>query len=1109
MQRRPNQFRIKQLISGSFIAIFFAFALLIFLVLQFIARPILLKENDKIIQQFGEKIVLHVKDKIHTTETIATSMASLGEILDFNEEVFRLALPALMNSKDDFTDIVAGGGIWPEPFAFDPLKERNSLFWGRQKDGTLKYFNDYNEMDSRGYHNEAWYVPGKFVKKGSCFWSKAYIDPYSLQPMVTCTAPMWRNRKFIGVATVDLKLDGLARFFQAQKLYNEGEGYTFALDRDNMLLSLPMGENSEELLPHEDQVGDLKSLDDLVNEHHELKKLSLQLNKINHELTRVVGSFKGMLNEIAAQIASESYQITQDEATLIASILITNQGHATTVGTRSTSRTSIWARSFEMDDPLAFNKPAKVCIFLIPNTFWRIVTSVPRSQSSLIVNNISKILFISLIVFMAIPLLALFGFLNRLFLKPLASLTAQLRHLKGATYSDVLKLNYNGKNELGELVSGLNQRADKLREVILELENSEANYRAIFNSVNEAIFIHDLEKGSIIDVNDSMLEMYKMTKEETLQSNAGALSSGVFPYTQEEAMKRLDRAKGGEDQIFEWQARDNEGQNFWIEVSLKRSEFSKVNRILSVVRNISARKKTDLRFKRLRYYLNNIINSMPSIIAGVNLKGEVSIWNKRAEEASGINQSNALNVPVEQLLPFLKPEHDNINYALNNGIPFLGHRLIHLKDDQERHFDLAVFPLSSTTDKGAVIRIDDVTEIVKKDQQLVQAQKMETVGVLAGGLAHDFNNILGGMTGSLSMLDLTLNKTPYEKEQAIRKYMGFIGASTERAKNMVTRLLTLSRKQEFTEKPVDLNKAIRNVLNICKDSFDKSVRLDPQYYKSQAVSLVDPTQIEQALLNIFVNAEHAMTHMRPKNQKWGGKLIIRIRKHIIEADFKHRHPEAKHDKYWQIIISDTGIGMPLEILTHIFNPFFTTKEHKKGSGLGLSMVYNIISQHSGFIDARSKEDVGTSFDIFLPIIDKEANEIDSSEIKLVIKKMKGTVLIVDDEDIIRTIGKEMLENFGLEVIIAHNGKDALKKLQKHLMTIDLIILDMVMPIMSGKEAFREIKKIAPHIDVIMSSGFKADLRVQAILDKGAAGFIQKPYTIKDLYKVCSAIFHNN
>lgn len=295
------------------------------------------------------------------------------------------------------------------------------------------------------------------------------------------------------------------------------------------------------------------------------------------------------------------------------------------------------------------------------------------------------------------------------------------------------------------------------------------------------------------------------------------------------------------------------------------------------------------------------------------------------------------------------------------------------KDDSWRYIDdHGVSILNAAGEERMLGIMRDITETRKKDSQLVQAQKMETIGILAGGLAHDFNNVLGGIKGGVSLINLLLSRENLNNSEKITKFINTVENNVDRAADMVKQLLTISRRYDLEMAPVDLNQSIANVVKICRNSFPKSVEIETRLPDSSSMVYGDPTGIEQVLLNICVNASHAMTIMREEGERDGGKLYISLEKVEPKSAYHKNHPEiSSGQRFHRITIHDTGVGMDDETRRHIFDPFFTKKSKDEGTGLGLSMVYSIVKKHGGLIDVVSESGNGTTFSLHFPAFKRE------------------------------------------------------------------------------------------------------------------------------------------
>ncbi|MCP4215391.1 MAG: response regulator, partial [bacterium] len=324
-----------------------------------------------------------------------------------------------------------------------------------------------------------------------------------------------------------------------------------------------------------------------------------------------------------------------------------------------------------------------------------------------------------------------------------------------------------------------------------------------------------------------------------------------------------------------------------------------------------------------------------------------------------------------------------------------------------------------------------------------------------------------------------------------------IEESSHRAVEIVKQLLTLSRKKELIFTPVDLNKSIRNVMKICTNTFDKRIRLEPTYTDEPAIVFADPGQLGQVLLNLCVNAAHAMTIMKKDEKTWGGALRVTLESMVADEAFCENHPGAEQGHYWILSISDDGIGMSRKTITEIFAPFFTTKGNDQGTGLGLSMVFNIIKQHKGIIRVYSEIGKGSKFSVYLPVLtEDEIDEKQTGEEEDF--SGEGLILVVDDEPIMRKIASKILENSGYSVITACDGREAVNIFAERRQEIVMVLLDMLMPVKCGKDAFFEMKKIQPDVKALLASGFRRDERVEEALKAGVKAFIEKPYTFRQL-----------
>jgi len=393
--------------------------------------------------------------------------------------------------------------------------------------------------------------------------------------------------------------------------------------------------------------------------------------------------------------------------------------------------------------------------------------------------------------------------------------------------------------------------------------------------------------------------------------------------------------------------------------------------------------------------------------------------------------------------------------------------------------------------------IRDVTEKLKTEESLRQMQKMETIGTLVAGLAHDFNNILAGITGPLSMISYGMEKQGSIDDDDFRMYLDTMKESSRRAIDLVQQLVNLSRKDSIRLGKIDLRKAFDHVIRICSSTFDKNIEIVSLIPDHPLMIMGDTTQIEQMLLNLCINGSHAMTIMRREGERPGGRLLLEVKKIFADEHFTALHPEAKESSYWMLSVSDTGVGMDSDTMSKLFIPFFTTKDRGAGTGLGLAMVYNIVKHHRGFINVYSEPGVGTTFNVFLPLSEVQEQPAVAPAGPRILSGNE-LILVADDEESIRFTTRMMLEECGYKVLTAVNGADAVKIYAEHAAQIKLVILDLLMPGMSGDKAAMELKKINPEVKIILSSGMIHDERASRLVSDSKFVFMQKPYTFEAL-----------
>jgi signal transduction histidine kinase/CheY-like chemotaxis protein len=533
---------------------------------------------------------------------------------------------------------------------------------------------------------------------------------------------------------------------------------------------------------------------------------------------------------------------------------------------------------------------------------------------------------------------------------------------------------------------------------------------------------------------------------------------------------------------------------------VKMSELEERSENLS--NELKQRKKAENKLIKAEKYLNNIIQSLQSIIITADSRLKLIHYNDLAEKtASGRGKD------LFTKFPFLETLKGNIIEVMKESTSYFGNT-ISIESFGDRYFNISITPLAGESADGVVIRLDDVTEMKNIQNQLIHTQKWETLGVLTSGFAHDFNNVLTGIVTSTSIL---IHKVENDYPQLDNSFVGclnIIDRSGRRAATMVQQLLSLSKSNELVIKNMNINQSVEDIKSICSNSFDKSVSIELELLDSYLPVKADYAQIEQSLLNLCINAYHSMTEMRAKGEKHGGILRISLKKTYVDQFLHVDNENLKPGEYISLAISDTGVGISKEHKAQIFDPFFTTKDKSKGTGLGLTMVQNIVHQHGGFIELYSEPGRGSVFTIYLPVSKDDAPEEQREIISRELIKGKGTILVIDDEDIIRELSESILVQCGYNVITVEDGFKGVDIYREKRNSIELVILDMSMPGISGKETFIQIKQINPEQKILMSSGFSKDERIQDLINLGLEDFIQKPFDFINMSEKVYSIIHS-
>ena len=632
------------------------------------------------------------------------------------------------------------------------------------------------------------------------------------------------------------------------------------------------------------------------------------------------------------------------------------------------------------------------------------------------------------------------------------------------------------------------------KKMALDLIASEKRYRAIFDSPNDAIFIHDAENENIVDVNQAMLEMFECDYETALKMSIADLNSGKQEYFLDKVRAKFAAAIQQGPQLFEWQPHKLGGETFWSEVGLKHWEFEGRDYVVAVVRDISERKLFEAKLASEQERLRVTLRSIGDGVLTTDINGCITLINKAAEDMTGWTQDEARGKSLLEVFSIINEKtgiccENPVEKVLALGqiVELANHTVLVARDGTRRSIADSGAPIRDRESRiiGAVLVFRDVTEKNRLEEESMKLRKLESVGVLAGGIAHDFNNILTAILGNIS---LALTST--DPHDDIYELLTETEKASLRAKKLTQQLLIFAKGGE----PV---KKIAAIAEVIKDSagfvlHGSKVRSDFALSEELWTVNIDTGQISQVVQNIIINADQAMPS--------GGVIAITGSNYRLEpGDLLPISP----GNYVQIVIKDQGVGIPAAMLDKIFDPYFTTKQ--QGSGLGLAITYSIISKHDGYITVDSAIGQGTTFTIYLPASPGDPETVKSQGVVSTLKTAQGRIMIMDDEEMVRSLVTKALSHIGYDVVSAEDGGEALqlyKEARAAGVPIDLIIMDLTIPGgIGGKDAVNDIHKIDPGVKVIVSSGYSNDPVMADFGEYGFCAALVKPFLMRELMGV--------
>jgi PAS domain S-box-containing protein len=649
--------------------------------------------------------------------------------------------------------------------------------------------------------------------------------------------------------------------------------------------------------------------------------------------------------------------------------------------------------------------------------------------------------------------------------------------------------------ELSEANQSLIQQILERQRAEEQLQESEKKYRILFNSGNDAIFVyHPLENGEItnfIEVNDVACHKLGYERGELLKLSNRSLSLG---YNEDEAAFRTRRLLGEKHILYEDMFLTKTGGTIPVEISAHLFEFNEKPTVMSIARDITARKRAEEQIREQAALLDKAQDA----ILVCDLNDYIIYWNNSAERMYGWKTEEAIGNNAFELL-FNRDSTQFIasrRAVLENG-EWQGELHQVTKEGKEIMVESrwTLVHDNGGEAKSILVVNTDISEKKKIEAQFLRAQRMESIGALAGGIAHDLNNVLAPILTAVQILQLRISD---EKSQRI---LTTIESNVKRGADMVKQILTFARGVEGERVPLQLHHLIYELEKIILETFPKSIKISLDLPSNLWTVSGDATQLHQVLLNLCVNARDAM----PK----GGKLTISAENTVVDEEFARVNLDAKTGDHILIKVNDTGVGIPSNIINKIFEPFFSTKEPGKGTGLGLSTVLAIVKSHGGFVTVSSEVSRGTTFEIYLPALVEMGME-EAKKIETDLMYGNGElILVVDDETSILEITRETLETYGYKVMAAHDGAEAIAIYARHKDSIQVVITDMMMPVMDGAATIRALRRINPQVKIIASSGFMEDAKIAEFVGDGIEAFLHKPYTADKLLDVIHQNLHKD